>query len=319
MSMSLSQARIVDPVLSKHAQGYVNPEFAGMALFPAVEVDVAAGNVLEFGREAFVRYAARRAPGAQTKRIPLGYFGKPYRLIGEALDAEVPRELARDAQEAAGVDLSLRAVDVTMRALRLGLEIDQAAIARNQANYAATHRVTLSGSAQWTDTVNSNPVAAVGTGIEAIRGATGMVPNVLLLPASVYRVCRTHPVVRQTFGGTAAGVLGPEQLAAVFDVKRVVVAGAVTASTAEPLTGPAPAGTFSDIWGRDVILAYAPETPSGMQEPSFGFTYTMRGHPFVEPARWDADTRSWVYGVSYERAPVLTGMSAGYLIANAIA
>lgn len=319
MSMTMKQARLADPVLSKHVQGYSNPEFVGMALFPSVEVEVAAGQVVEFGREAFVRYAARRAPGGTTKRVPIGYFGRPYQLVNEALDAELPRELARDAEEVAGVNLAMRSADVVMRALRLGLEMDQAAIARNVASYPAANRVTLSGTSQWNDYTISNPVAAIDTGMEAIRRATGMFPNVMLLPSAVYRVLRSHPLARSAFGGTVAGSLSPEQLAQAFDIKRVVVAGAVSASSAEPLTGAAPANIFSDIWGKDVILAYAPEKPGGFEEPSYGFTYTMRGHPFVEQGRWDGDTRSWVYGVSYERVPVLSGISAGYLIQSAIA
>lgn len=319
MSLSLSQARLADPVLSRHIQGYKNPDFAGMALFPAVEVEAAGGQVVEFGREAFVRYAARRSPGDTTKRVPLGYFGRPYKLDNEALDAELPREIMRDADLVAHVDLSMRCADVVMRALRLGLEMDQAAIARNLASYPAANRVTLSGTSQWTDSTNSNPCDAVDTGIEAIRNATGMMPNVLLLPTRVFRVMRRHPRVQQAFAGTTAGALSVEQLAQALGIARVVLAGAVVANTAQPLNAPAAAGTFSDIWGKDAILAYAPETPSGFEEPSFGFTYTMKGHPFAEPGRWDGDTRSWVHGVTYERVPVLSGISAGYLIQNAIA
>lgn len=319
MSMSLKQARIIDPVLSKHAQGYDNPDFVGMALFPTVEVPAAGGQVVEFGREAFVRYAARRAPGGVTKRVPIGYFGRPYQLVNEALDAELPRELARDAEEVADIDLSMRAVDVVMRALRLGLEVDQATLARDLNSYPAANRVTLSGTSQWSDYTNSSPPGAIDAGMEAIRRATGMYPNVLLLPSTVYRTMRRHPEMRKMFGGDDAGALSAEEIARALDIKRVVVAGAVSASTAEPLAAAAPADIFADIWGKDVILAYAPEKPAGMEEPSFGFTYTMRGHPFVEQARWDGDTKSWVYGVSYERVPVLSGISAGYLIKSAIA
>lgn len=319
MSMTLKQARLVDPVLTKHAQGYANPEFVGMALFPSVEVTMAGGQVVEFGREAFVRYAARRAPGSTVKRVPMGYFGRPYQLINEALDAEVPRELERDAQEGADVDLSMRAVNVVMRALRLGLEIDQANIARSTASYPFAHRVALSGTSQWSDTANSNPIAHVDTGMEAIRRATGLYPNVMVLPSSVYRVARNHPKLKAAFAGDQAGALGVEQIARAFDIPRVMVAGAVQATTAEPIGAAAPADIFADVWGKDVILAYAPATPSGMEEPSYGYTYTMKGHPFVEQGRWDGDTRSWVHGVSYERVPVLSGITAGYLIQNAIA
>lgn len=319
MSITLRQARLVDPVLSKHAQGYINPDFVGMALFPAVEVAASGGQVVEFGREAFVRYAARRAPGTHTKRVPIGYFGRPYQLVNEALDAELPRELARDAEEVADIDLSMRAVDVVMRALRLGLEMDQAAIARNAGNYPSANRITLLGASQWSDYTNSSPLGHIDAGMEAIRRATGMYPNVALLPSTVYRTLRRHPEVRKAFAGDNAGALSAEELARAIGIKRVVVAGAVSASTAEPIAGAAPANIFADIWGKDVILAYAPEKPSGMEEPSFGFTYTMKGHPFVEQGRWDGDTRSWIFGVSYERVPVLSGISAGYFIQNAIA
>lgn len=30
----------------------------------------------------------------------------------------------------------------------------------------------------------------------------------------------------------------------------------------------------------------------------------------------NGDTRSWLYGVTYERAPVLTGISSGFLFQN---
>jgi hypothetical protein len=317
--MSLKQARLIDPVLSKHAQGYANAEFVGMALFPTVPVTASGGQILEFGREAFVRYAARRAPGGAVKRVPMGYFGRPFHLVCEALDAEVPRELARDAQEVADVDLSMRAVNVVMRALALGLEIDQATIARDATNYPTANKITLSGTSQWSDATNSDPLGDIDTGMEAIRRATGMYPNVMVIPSAVYRVARSHPSVRDAFGGTTAGSLGVDQLARAFDIPRVVVAGAVSASTAAPIGGPAPDDVFSDVWGKDVILAYAPEKPSGLEEPSYGYTYTMQGNPFVEQARWDGDTRSWVHGVTYERVPVLSGISAGYLIKNAIA
>ena len=36
----------------------------------------------------------------------------------------------------------------------------------------------------------------------------------------------------------------------------------------------------------------------------------------VETPYWDANSKSWVYGVSYERAPVLSGIASGYLIVN---
>lgn len=320
MSMNLKQARVVDPVLSTHVQGYRNAAFAGTSLFPSVPVTVSGGQVLEFGREAFRQYNSRRAPGAATKRIPLGYFGKPYQLSNHGLDAVVPRELARDAVEVTKVDLGLRAVDVTMRSLGLGLEIEQAAIARNPTSYPDGNKAQLSGASQWSADPDTavDPSSSIDAGIDAIRNATGLEPNVMLLPSQVYRVLRRNKFARSLFGGTGAGALTPEQIATAYGIKRVVIGGAVYADGSDVSDAPK-TGDFVDIWGKDVILAYVPEDPGGMEEPSFGYTYTLEGHPYVEPARWDGDTRSFVYGVSYERAPVLSGMYAGYLIRDVIA
>jgi hypothetical protein len=318
MSMSVGQARVVDAVLTRHAQGYQSPANVGMALFPRVPVTLSGGQIIEFSREAFVRHNSRRAPGTNTKRIPMGYFGRPYQLFNEALDAAIPREIMNDASRAVGVDLAMRGVDVVMRALSLSLEIDQAALARDPANYPATNRVVLSAGARWTD-AGVDPATAIDAGMEAVRTATGMYPNVMLLPSRVYRALRRNAAARSLFGGSDTGAIGPAQIAAAFDIERVVVAGAVQASTAEPLAGPAPANVFSDVWGTDVILAYAPQNPSGIEEPSYGYTYTMEGHPFVEQPRWDGDTKSWIAGVAFERVPVLSGISAGYLIQSAVA
>lgn len=73
--------------------------------------------------------------------------------------------------------------------------------------------------------------------------------------------------------------------------------------------------TFSDIWGNAAVLAYVPsEAEAAMPIPSYGYTYTMEGHPMVEQPYWDNGSKSWIYGTTMERAPVLTGMLAGYLI-----
>jgi hypothetical protein len=36
----------------------------------------------------------------------------------------------------------------------------------------------------------------------------------------------------------------------------------------------------------------------------------------VETPYWDPKAKSWVYGTTMERAPQLTGITAGYLLQN---
>lgn len=306
MSMSLSQARVVDPVLTTHVQGFRHPDRVGRLLFPAVPVNLSAGKVVEFGKESFVLYNARRAPGAATKQIDFGYEGRPFSLVQDSLESKVPREFAREALASPKIDLGMRASNTVMNALTLTLEYDQARIATDLTNFDNNHKTTLSGTSLWSDG-SSHPVAVIEAARQAIRASCGVYPNTMVLGPPVYAALKNHPEVVARFRNT--DIISAQMLAALFELENVVEGRSVVADDS---------GTFSDVWGKDAVLAYVPTTPGGFEEPSFGYTYTMAGNPYVEAPYWDSNKKSWIYGVTYERAPVLTGMAAGFLIKNAV-
>lgn len=303
--MNLSQARVVDPVLTTHVQGYRHPDRVGHLLFPAVPVSVSSGKVVEFGKESFMLYNARRAPGAATKQIDFGYVGKPFSLVQDSLESKVPREFAREAATVPGIDLGIRASNTVMNALTLTLEQDQAQIATDPTNFDVNHKVALSGTSLWTDPA-SNPIPVIEDARQAIRSSCGLYPNTMVLGPTVYAALKNNAAVVARFRNT--DVITAQMLAALFELESVVEGKAVVADDS---------GAFRDVWGNDAVLSYAPKTSSGFEEPSFGYTYTMAGNPYVEVPYWDGNKKSWIYGVTYERAPVLTGMSAGFLIQNA--
>jgi hypothetical protein len=78
--------------------------------------------------------------------------------------------------------------------------------------------------------------------------------------------------------------------------------------------------TFTDVWGKDVVVAYTELASVGdMGAPSYGYTYNLNGYPLAEEAYFDRNTKSWVFPVTRAEAPVLASASAGYLITNAVA
>ena len=304
MPMSSSQVRVIDPVLTNIAQGYRHTEHVGQILFPQVPVQISGGQVLEFGKESFKLYRARRAPGAATKRIQFGYLGKTFALVQDALEGQVPREHLRDAARVPGIDLGQRSVSTVQRALSLTLESDQANIATDAANYDADHKVTLTGTDQWTDAASS-PIGDINAGKEAIRSSVGIYPNTLLLSAQAYNAAKEHASVVERFKYTSRDSVTPDMLAKLWDLEKVVVGKAIAFDDA---------GDAIDLWGNNAILAYVPSGPSGMEDPSFGYTYVMQGHPLVEKPYDDNNVKSWIYPVVFERLPVLTGILSGYLI-----
>lgn len=306
MNMSPAQVRVVDPILTNVAQGYRQVEMVAATLFPSVPVQKSGGQILEFGKDSFKLYNARRAPGAGTKRVQFGYLGRPFALVQDSLEGILPREYLRDSGQLPGVNLDSRTVNSTMRSLLLTLENDCAAIATNASNYDSDHKVALSGNDKWSDGT-AEPNDNIEAGKEAIRQSVGIYPNTLLLSARAFKVAKANPNVVERFKYTSRDSITAEMLANLWDLDRVVVGKAVAFDDA---------GTTIDIWGNNAILAYVPPAPSGMEDPSYGYTYTMEGHPLVEKPYYDNNSKSWIYPVTYERAPVLTGILSGYLIQN---
>lgn len=304
--MNNAATRVVDPVLSTHAQGYRQQRHVGYALFPRAPVSQRGGQVIEFGKEAFVLYNTQRSPGTNTKRIQFGYLGKPFALAMHSLEGVVPREHADEAA-VPGVKLGQRAVNNVMSSMSLSVEYEQAQLARNPANYPVGQKLDLSA-AKWTNDAN-NPSKDIETGKEAIRASIGMYPNVALLSAKAFAAAKNNANIIERFKYTGRDSVTAEMLASLWDVEKVEVGAAVVADSA---------GTFSDVWGTDVILAYAaPQTGDvNIEEPSFGYTYTLDGNPLVEEAYYDKSAKSWIYPVSHDRSPVLSGITAGYLLQN---
>lgn len=302
--LSNQGARIIDPILTNVAQGYKNAEFVGNVLFPRVPVFASGGQIIEFGKEAFLNYNLRRTPGGATKRIQFGYLGKPFALLQDSVEVPVPREHMRDAAAVPGIDLGTRAVGLGMKVVTKSLEVDQAAIATNANNYDANHKLALAGATKWS-AATGTPTADINTAREAIRSSVGIYPNVALLSAVAFNAVINNPNVMSRFQYTSHDVITEEMLAKLWNVEKVIVGKAI---------GMTDASVASDIWGNSAILAYTNLGSQNAEEPSFGYTYTMEGNPLVEQPYWDNATKSWVYPVNFERVPVLSGITSGFLI-----
>ncbi|WP_368565498.1 hypothetical protein [Pseudoxanthomonas sp. UTMC 1351] len=307
-----AQSRVLDPILSEHARGYVRPGNVAKKLFPVAFVKAYGGQVLEFGKEAFRRYNSKRAPGSATKRITFGYAGKPYAIVPKSLEALVPEENQNDALQVPGVDLAADSVDVVLDVQELEHECECADIARNPANYDVNHLNVLVGPNRWTG-ANGDPTADIAAAKEAVRKSIGVRPNIVVLSATAFAACEFNPKILERIKYTGRDSVTTEILAKLWNIKEVVVAEAVSASGQND--------DFGDVWGDDVIVAYvSPEQSNGRRstaKPSYGYTYAITGMPSVNQPYYENNIKSWVYPVSNDATPVLSGMTAGYLIQNA--
>lgn len=304
-----TQSRVVDPILSEHARGYKQRELIGAALFPRVPVAMYGGKVVEFGKEAFRLYNTKRAPGSNTKRIEFGYEGKAFAIQPSGLEAKVPREWMRDAAVVPGIDLASRATNIVLRAMALSHEYECAQIALAPANYDADHKVALVGADRWTG-ANSDPSKDIETGKEAVADSIGIEPNTLMLSRKALGALKYHPKLIDRMKYTSVSSITIEMLKNIWEIENIVIGAARVATGANDV--------FGDVWGSDAWLGYVSTSDvPNQEEPSYGYTYYIDGHPSVEAPYWDDNAKSWVYGVSDDNSPVLSGMLAGYLIEDA--
>lgn len=306
------QTRIIDPILSQHARGYRQPQLVGRSLFPMANVPIYGGQVIEFDKSSFRIVNSARAPGSATKRIQVGYEGKPYAIVSRSLEAVVPRELQRDASQVPGIDLASRSINTVLSVLNLEHETKCAALARDTSQYDANHKLTLSGTSRWSDP-SSDPSIDVSNAREAIRESIGLYPNTILLSSRALKNLKFHPKILDRIKYTGRDAVTADILSALWEIANVVVGSAVVAGDND---------AFGDVWGEDVVLAYVAPAGGGdasanAEEPSYGYTYVIDGMPMVEQPYWDGNTKSWVYPVSFDYSPVLSGMNAAFLIAGA--
>jgi len=310
-----SQVRIIDPVLTSIAQGFKQLDLVGYNLFPQVNVGLRAGNIITFGKEDFMLYNTKRAPGETTRRVQFGYAGSPFALVDSSIEGALPIELQQEAsapEKGFTIDMANIGVRKAQAILALALEKAQADLARTAGNYGASNKVTLSGTSQWSDLANSDPIANIETAKEAIRAQTGRRPNTMVFGPATMKALRQHPKIIDRTKYTGRDVPTTDLLSSLFGIQNVIVGEGVYFNDAGT--------TMSDIWGKDVVLAYT-ETASvaDMGTPSYGYTYNLSGYPIAEPAYFERPSKTWAFPVTRCEAPVIASAISGYLITNAVA
>ena len=301
----LKDIRIVDPVLTNLAIGYINDEFIADKILPRVPVDKEGGKIPSFGKGHFVAHRTERAiRAASNVRDPEGVKGIDFVLTEYDIATRLDY---REKQEAS---YALEAVETanTMEILRLGHEMRVARVVQDPATYAPGNTLALAGSAQFTDP-DSDPLGVVLDAKAAVRAQIVREPNVMSMGYETYRALRRHPQLVGLLSTNKDRVLTLEDLKRFFEVDEVNVGKAVFSEDGE---------TTQDVWGDNIVLSYTARAVDGQRSyrvPGFGYTLVKKGWPQV-------DKYTEVGGkVEYIRAteindPFIMGRGAGFLISN---
>jgi hypothetical protein len=124
---------------------------------------------------------------------------------------------------------------------------------------------------QW-NVVASTPIKDIRAQILAIKGRTGYRPNTLVIGSAVWNILADHPDFIDRVKYSERAIIGPELLAAVLELDRVIIASGVENTAAEGQTA-----TFAFLAGKAALLAYVAPNP-GLRVPSAGYTFSWTGY-----------------------------------------
>jgi hypothetical protein len=256
----------LDQPLNNVSVGYRNDDFFGERLFPIVPVKKQSGRFWVFGKEKFRQYETIRHAKAEAREIaPWTLSNNPYYCDDHSLKDAISDE---ERSNSDGTDLEVNTTENLTDAILLDFEIRVKNLVFGPTGPSSVGQSsTLSGTSQWSDYVNSDPVAAVETQKTTIKKAIAMAPNTLLVGYPVYATLRQHPRIIDRFKYTQVGILQAEHLKSAFDVDNFWVAGAEYDTANE---GQAAALDF--IWGKNALLAFIPPEPS-RRIPALGYTF----------------------------------------------
>ncbi len=313
----------IDVVLTDISVAWPNNQFVGDQLAPTVNVKKQSDKYYIFGREAWGLPAGGdlRAPATPATEVPgLTLSLDTYFCQEHALKIAVTPEERENADNPLAPDSD--GTGLITEQLMLGRELAIKNLVTTTANFGSGYSVTLSGTSQWSDYVNSDPVADWRTGVRKIHAGMFMEPNTAIIPYQVMSILEDHPDFIERIKYSERGILTSEIIAAVLGIANVIVPGVGYNSA-----NPGQTATLGYLWGKDVLMAYVPAR-AGLKIPAFmyEFVWNYPGGQVQVVDRWfDNDRKADLIRVQrrYQLKLVAQDSSskaiAGYIIKAAVA
>lgn len=232
--------------------------------------------------------------------------------VDHGLEDVIPNQ---DTGNAAGsnYDPRGRASEGLMELISLRREKRAADIIFAAAQYPTGNKQTLSGTDQWSDHTNSDPIGDILTAMEACW----VTPNKLTVNRAVWRQLRTHPdIIKATNNNSGdTGIAARQAVAELFELDEILVGEAKINSANKGQTA-----SLGELWGKHAALNYV--NPSATPESGVSFGYTATYGDRIAMSRQDPDVGlrgGERIKVGESLIELVTASDCGYLFTNAVA
>lgn len=298
---------VVDPVLSNISKAYSNEMYIHNILLPTFKVAKETGKYYIYDKAKFRRNKTLRAAGAKANEVEYGLTTGSFSTKDHALKEKTPWEIIRQADSALAPE-SDAAENVTEQ---LMIDAEMALATSMASTTTITQNTTLSGTSQWSDYTNSDPIGDAKTAMQTVQKAIGRKPNTMVMSKEVFDTLSDHPDVVEKIKYTNFGSATEEILAKLFKVEKVIVGEAIYESAIEGATS-----SMGYIWGKHCWFMYiAPQVR--LRTVTFGLTFKYEDR---KVKKWDdEDAEARYVRVNENYVQKLVAAEACYLIKNATA
>lgn len=297
---------------------YTNAETIWRDVMPVKKVDKRSDKYYIYDKaNAFQQFDDTLAPNAIPNEAQWKLSSDNYSVVDHGLSSWIPLETVENADDP--LDPAGEEVENLSEALENRQEVRVANKVFSAASYPTGNKVTLSGTSQWSDYTNSDPLATIEDAIDSLI----VTPNVLVLGTDTWRVMRRHPKVaakifplggNASVAGSSATLLQFQEYLSDFGIEKVLV-GRRRVNTANPGQTP----TFARAWGKHAALLKVAPNP-GIKTLTFGLTFVESDRTVYQ----EVDRKRGVKGslftkVSWNSDEKIIASDVGYFFENAVA
>jgi len=315
----------VNPTLTAIAIGYKNaePDMIAEQVLPEVPTAKKFKYTVYGAAQGFTLQDTKVGRKSEPGMVDFGGTEVTDEVLDYGLDDLVPNDDIEAwmamGKPASGGPLDPREISTMLltHLVRLDREVRVANAVFALGNYPAAQRATLSGTGQWSDYTNSNPVAAINDALDTCL----VRPNKMVIGRLAWTKLRQNPKLVESIKATGAGgvnaqgMVARQAVAELFELEEVLIGGAMY-NTAKPGQTP----SYSRAWGKHCSLIHSSPQAAQIGLPTYGFTARFGTRVAGDIAAPKSGLRGGVIVRSGESLKeVICAPEAGYFFQNCVA
>lgn len=311
----MSQTRaIVDQLLTGVSSAYVPKEIIADKLLPVVKSKQYTGKLAKYGSEHLRIVNSVIGGEGKFRRVkPITRSTDSFQIEGHGLEGLVTKMDYANVTDPYDAEKDETLGLTTMLALEK--EFGLASILTSTS--IITQNTTLSGTDQFSDYLNSDPISVFKTARQTILDSVGLLPNVGILDIGVWNVLRFHPAILDSLGfkQNRVGGLNQDELAIALGVDKIFVGSARYNSAAAGASE-----SLAAVWGKHIVFGVIPEKAMPYQV-SLGYQVLLEGgspRKVYKEALFNPPGATSVL-VEDEYDQLISKAAAAYLIKDSIA